>query len=96
VDSKKKRVGYLSKMHFEGRLAFGPVDDVWVPSDPRPDLVQDDPPSAKMRAPMAYCASVFERPFSLLLTDLYRHVFFLTGGNFPTLHRYSKKASVTK
>jgi hypothetical protein len=46
-------------MHFEGRLASGPddicnifadfiqrtnADDVWVPSDPGPDLIQDDPP----------------------------------------------------
>jgi hypothetical protein len=52
VDLKKKnRVGYPSIMHFEGRLASGPddicnlyADDVWVPSDPGPDLVQDDPP----------------------------------------------------
>jgi hypothetical protein len=59
VDLKKKRVGYPSVMHFEGRLASGPddifnliadfiqrtyADDVWVPSDPRPDLVQNDPP----------------------------------------------------
>jgi hypothetical protein len=46
-------------MNFKGRLASGPddicdlfadfiqrtyADDVWVPSDPGPDLVQDDPP----------------------------------------------------
>jgi hypothetical protein len=55
----KKRVGYPSIMHFEGRLASGPddicnlfadfiqrtyADDIWVPSDPRPDLIQDNPP----------------------------------------------------
>jgi hypothetical protein len=55
VNLKKKRVGYPSVMHFEGRLASGPdgicdifadfikrtyVDEVWVPSDPGPDLVQ--------------------------------------------------------
>jgi hypothetical protein len=49
VDLKKKRVGYPSVLHFEGRLAYGPeeicypfaeliqrtyTDDVWVPSDP--------------------------------------------------------------
>jgi hypothetical protein len=58
VDLKKKRVGYPSVMHFEGRLASGPddicnlfadfiqqtyADDAWVPSDFGPDLVQDDP-----------------------------------------------------
>jgi hypothetical protein len=46
-------------MHFKGCLASGPdgicnlfadfiqrtfADDVWVPSDPGPDLEQDDPP----------------------------------------------------
>jgi hypothetical protein len=30
------------------------------------------------------CAFAFARLFSLLFKDLYRHVFFLTGGNFPT------------
>jgi hypothetical protein len=59
VDLKKKRVGYPLVMNFEGRLASGPddicnlfadfiqrtyTDDAWVPSDSRPDLVQDDPP----------------------------------------------------
>jgi hypothetical protein len=58
LDWKKKRVGYPSVMYFEGRLASGPDDicnlfadliqrtyaDAWVPSDPGPDLVQDDPP----------------------------------------------------
>jgi hypothetical protein len=59
VDLKKKLVGYLSVMHFEVRLASGPDDicnlfadfiqrtfagDVWMPSDPGPDHVQDDPP----------------------------------------------------
>jgi hypothetical protein len=49
VELKKKRVGYPSVVHFEGRLASGPeeicdlfaefiqrtyTDDVWVPSDP--------------------------------------------------------------
>jgi hypothetical protein len=58
VDLKKKRVGYLSFMHFEGCLACGPddicnlfaafiqrtyVDDVWAPSDPGADLVKDEP-----------------------------------------------------
>jgi hypothetical protein len=58
VDLKEKHVGYQSIMHFEGRLASGPddicnlfddliqltyADDAWVPSDPGPDLVQDDP-----------------------------------------------------
>jgi hypothetical protein len=57
VDLKEKRVGYPSVMHFEGRLASGPdeicnifadfiqrtyFDDVWMPSDPGPDRVQDD------------------------------------------------------
>jgi hypothetical protein len=28
VDSKKKRVGYPLVMHFEGRLASGPDDDI--------------------------------------------------------------------
>jgi hypothetical protein len=52
-------VDYPSVMHFEGCLASGPddicnlfadsiqrkyADDVWVPSDPGTDLVQDDPP----------------------------------------------------
>jgi hypothetical protein len=56
-DLKKKRVGYPSVMHFEGRLASGHddiynpfadfiqrtyADDAWVPSDPGPDLVQND------------------------------------------------------
>jgi hypothetical protein len=51
VDLKKKRVGYPSVIHHKGRLAPGPdfiqrtyTDDAWVPSDPGPDLVQDDPP----------------------------------------------------
>jgi hypothetical protein len=59
VHLKKKRVGYPLVMHFGGRLASGPddicnlfadfiqrtyADDVWMPSDPVPDLVQDDPP----------------------------------------------------
>jgi hypothetical protein len=59
VDLKKKRVGYPSVMHFKDRLASGPddicnlfadfiqrtyADDVWVSSDPRPDLVEDNPP----------------------------------------------------
>jgi hypothetical protein len=54
VDLKKKRAGYPSIMHFEGCLASGPddicnlfadfiqrtyADDVWVPSNPGPDLV---------------------------------------------------------
>jgi hypothetical protein len=59
VDLKKKRVGYPSVMHLDGILAFGPNDicnliadfvqrayyvhDLWVPSDPGPDLVQDNP-----------------------------------------------------
>jgi hypothetical protein len=30
------------------------------------------------------CASAFARPRSLFLLDLYRQVFFPTGGNFPT------------
>jgi hypothetical protein len=53
------RVGYPSVMHLKGRFASGPddicnlnadfiqrtyADDVWVPSDPGPDLEQDDPP----------------------------------------------------
>jgi hypothetical protein len=59
MDLKKKHVvGHPSAMHFKGRLASGPNDicnifadfiprtnaDVWVPSDPGPDLIQDDPP----------------------------------------------------
>jgi hypothetical protein len=59
VDLKKKRVGNPTVMHFDGRLAAGPDDicnlfadfiqriyddDVWVPSDPGPNLVQDEPP----------------------------------------------------
>jgi hypothetical protein len=59
MDLKKKHVGYPSVLHYEGRLTSGPddicnlfadfiprtyADDVWVPSDPRPDLVRDDPP----------------------------------------------------
>jgi hypothetical protein len=58
VDLKKKRVGYPSVMHFEGRLASGPydicnifadfiprtyADDVWLLSDPGLDLLQNDP-----------------------------------------------------
>jgi hypothetical protein len=58
VDLKKKRVGYPSVMHFEGRLASGPddtcnvfadfiqrtyADDVWGLSDHGPDFVQDGP-----------------------------------------------------
>jgi hypothetical protein len=57
VDLKKKLVGYPSVMHFESRLASSPddicnlfadfiqrtyADDVWVPSAPGPDFVQDD------------------------------------------------------
>jgi hypothetical protein len=59
VDLKKKHVGYPSVMHFEGRLASGfeevcdllakfiqqiYADDVWVPSDPGPEHVPNDPP----------------------------------------------------
>jgi hypothetical protein len=59
VDFKKKRVSYSLVMHFLGRLASGSdgicncvadfiqrthADDVLVPSDPGPDLVQDDLP----------------------------------------------------
>jgi hypothetical protein len=53
LDLKKKRVGYPSVMHFEGRLASGffadfiqrtYADDVWVPFDAGLELVQDDPP----------------------------------------------------
>jgi hypothetical protein len=58
VDLKKKRVGFQSVMHFEGRLASCPddiynlfadfikrtyADDIWVLSDPGTDLLQDDP-----------------------------------------------------
>jgi hypothetical protein len=57
VDLKKKRVRYPLVMYFGGQLASGPddicdlfadfiqriyADDVWVPSDPELDLVQDD------------------------------------------------------
>jgi hypothetical protein len=89
-----------------------------VPSDPEPDLVQDDlpfdglqftvdevqsillfPDVSKVEGPdgippiiLKNCASNFARPLSLLyLTDLYRHVFFLTGVNFPTYHEILKK-----
>jgi hypothetical protein len=56
VDLKNKYVSYPSAMHFEGRLASGPddicnlfakfiqrtyADDVWLPLDPGPDLVQN-------------------------------------------------------
>jgi hypothetical protein len=59
ADLKKKRVGYPSVMHFEGRLASGPeeicdlfaefiqqtyTNDVWVPSDLGPEHVPDYPP----------------------------------------------------
>jgi hypothetical protein len=59
VGLKQERVGYPSVMHFKGRLAYLPddiydifadfiqrtyADDVWVTSDPGPDLMQDDPP----------------------------------------------------
>jgi hypothetical protein len=55
VNLNKKSVGYPSVMHFQ---ASGPdgicnlfvdfiqrtyADNVWMPSDPGPDLVQDDP-----------------------------------------------------
>jgi hypothetical protein len=64
VDLKKKRVGYPWVMHFEGSFASGPddicdvfadfiqrtyADDVWVSSDPGPDLVQDDPPFSALQ-----------------------------------------------
>jgi hypothetical protein len=57
VDLKKKCVDFPTIIHFEGHLASGPheicdlfadfiqrtnADDVWVPSDPGPDLAQDD------------------------------------------------------
>jgi hypothetical protein len=42
VDLKKKRVSYPSVMHFEGHLSS--TNDVWVPSDPVPEHVPDDPP----------------------------------------------------
>jgi hypothetical protein len=124
VDLKKKRVGYPSVIHLESRLASDPddicnlfadfiqrtyADDVCVPSDPGPDLVQDDPPFGALQFTvdevqsvlleldvgkgagsdgippliLKNCASAFARPLSLFLTDLYRHVFFPTGGNFP-------------
>jgi hypothetical protein len=35
------------------------------------------------------CASAFARPLSLFLTDLYRHVFFPIGGDFPTQKNWS-------
>jgi hypothetical protein len=71
VDIKKKRVGYPSVMHFEGRLASGPeeicdliaefiqrtyTDDVWVPSDPGPEHVPDDPPYGALQMRLrAFC-----------------------------------------
>jgi hypothetical protein len=84
-------------------------DDVWVPSDPEPDLVQNNPPFGALRFTLdevqsvlleldvskgaglngipllilKNCASAFACPISFFLTDLYRHVFFLTGGHFP-------------
>jgi hypothetical protein len=73
VDLKKKRVG-SSVMHFEGRLASGPddicnlfadfiqrtyADDVWVPSNPGTDLVQDDPPFGALQFTVDEVKSVF-------------------------------------
>jgi hypothetical protein len=58
--------------------------------------------SAKAWAPMAYRLLFWRTVHPLLrvhflffLTDLYRPVFFPTGGNFPTWHRNSRKAGAT-
>jgi hypothetical protein len=89
VDLKKKCVGYPSVMHFEGRLASGPsdicnlfaefiqrtyyADDEWMPSDPRPDLLQDDPLFGALQFTVDEVQNVFMK-----------HVFFLTSGNCTT------------
>jgi hypothetical protein len=66
VDLKKKRVGYPLVMHFEGRLASGPdhdicnvFADVYVPFDPRPGIVQDDPLFAALHFTVDECYRVF-------------------------------------
>jgi hypothetical protein len=71
---KKKRFGYPSVMHFEGRLASGPekicdfcaefiqrtyTNDVWVPSDPGPEHVPDDPPFGTLHFTSDEVESVF-------------------------------------
>jgi hypothetical protein len=106
VDLKKKCVGYLSVMHFDGRLASGPddicnvfadfiqrtyADDAWVSSDPGPDLVQDDPPFGSLQFTVDEVQSVLLEldvskgasafvcvHFLYFLTELYRHVFFVS------------------
>jgi hypothetical protein len=74
-----------------------------VPSDPEPDLVQDDLPFGALQFTVDEVQSVLLElmdvskgvgpdgipPFILKncaarRTDLYRHVFFLKYGNFPT------------
>jgi hypothetical protein len=97
VDLKTKHVGYPSVTHFESSLVSGPeeicelfakfiqrtsIDDVWVPSDPGPEHVPDDPPfggvlqdlnvnkgSGSDGIPpiiLKNCASAFAKPKSLL------------------------------
>jgi Reverse transcriptase (RNA-dependent DNA polymerase)/Endonuclease-reverse transcriptase len=75
VDLKKKRVGYPSVMHFEGRSASGPedicdlfadfiqrtyADDVWMPSDPGPDVVQNDSPFGALQFTVDEVLSVLQ------------------------------------
>jgi hypothetical protein len=71
----KKCVGYLSVMRFEGRMTFGPEeicdlfanfiqrsysDYVWVPSDPGPEHVPDDPPFRPLQFTSDVVESVFQ------------------------------------
>jgi hypothetical protein len=80
-------------MHFEGRLASGPeeicdlfaefiqrtnTNDVWVPSDPGPENVSDDPPFGALQGSgldgippiiLKNCASAFAKPLSLLFNS---------------------------
>jgi hypothetical protein len=65
-------------MHFEGRLASGPdnicnlfadfiqrtyTDDAWVPSDPGPDIVQDDPPFGALQFTVFLPVKIFQDCF---------------------------------
>jgi hypothetical protein len=113
VDLKKKRVGYPSVIHFEGCLVSGPEEicdlfaelvqrtytvDVWVPSDPGPEHVLDDPPFGALQFSADEVESVLQDldvdkssgPVHLLLQNHY--LFFLTD---HTLLRYSRKVGVT-
>jgi hypothetical protein len=94
VDLKKKRVGYPSVMHIEGRLASGPdhicnlfADFIqhWVPSDSETDLVQDVVQSVLLELDVSDVSASYSKELRICVQkSTYRHAFFPTGGNFPT------------